>query len=155
MQDSSIEKVFDRSATRERWVRSVVNVNRLLWSLTFAIIAFMWFEEIIDLPHLLGFQRTPINWVESISETTVILAMGAFIIWLCNRLLRHIRYLEGFHVICASCKRIRFSEKWISIEQYMREYTSLKLSHSICPDCAKDKYGYTDEEGSSHKEHLP
>ncbi|MEA3339108.1 MAG: PAS domain-containing protein, partial [Chloroflexota bacterium] len=39
--------------------------------------AFVWLNEILDLPHLLlGALRTPINWRESISETIVIAIVG-------------------------------------------------------------------------------
>ena len=42
----------------------------------------------------------------------------------------------GVIPICASCKRI-INEKgsWLTIEQYIMDYTEYKLSHGICPEC--------------------
>jgi CRP-like cAMP-binding protein len=42
----------------------------------------------------------------------------------------------GVIPICASCKKIN-SEKgrWMTIEQYIMDYTEYKLTHSICPEC--------------------
>ena len=42
----------------------------------------------------------------------------------------------GVIPICASCKKIH-NEKgsWLTIEQYIMDYTEYKLSHGICPEC--------------------
>jgi CRP-like cAMP-binding protein len=42
----------------------------------------------------------------------------------------------GVIPICASCKKI-INEKgsWLTIEQYIMDYTEYKLSHGICPEC--------------------
>ncbi len=42
----------------------------------------------------------------------------------------------GIIPICATCKRI-INDKgaWLTIEQYIMDYTELKLSHGICPEC--------------------
>ena len=47
----------------------------------------------------------------------------------------------GVVPICATCKRI-INEKgaWLTIEQYIMDYTELKLSHGICPECAEKIY---------------
>jgi CRP-like cAMP-binding protein len=42
----------------------------------------------------------------------------------------------GVIPICASCKKIHNEEgSWLTIEQYIMDYTEYKLSHGICPDC--------------------
>jgi len=45
----------------------------------------------------------------------------------------------GVIPICASCKKI-INEKgsWLTIEQYIMDYTEYKLSHGICPECRND-----------------
>ena len=45
----------------------------------------------------------------------------------------------GVIPICASCKKV-ISEKgsWLTIEQYIMDYTEYKLSHGICPECSSD-----------------
>ena len=45
----------------------------------------------------------------------------------------------GVIPICASCKKIHNEEgSWLTIEQYIMDYTEYKLSHGICPDCRDD-----------------
>ena len=42
----------------------------------------------------------------------------------------------GVIPICASCKKINNEEgSWLTIEQYIMDYTEYKLSHGICPEC--------------------
>ena len=42
----------------------------------------------------------------------------------------------GVIPICATCKKI-INDKgaWLTMEQYIMDYTEFKLSHGICPDC--------------------
>jgi len=43
----------------------------------------------------------------------------------------------GVIPICASCKKITSEKgKWMTIEQYIMDYTEYKLTHSICPECS-------------------
>jgi hypothetical protein len=130
---------------------SIRKIDFILCALTVAVIIYMWLEEVLDLPHMVGFQRTPVNWVESLMETVVVSGLGIGVIFLCNRLLRRIRYLEGFHAICANCKRIRLDGNWVMVEEYMQRFSSMQLSHSICPECAKQVYNYEDGEESDQE----
>jgi len=42
----------------------------------------------------------------------------------------------GVIPICASCKKIIDDKgSWLTIEQYIMDYTEYKLSHGICPEC--------------------
>ena len=45
----------------------------------------------------------------------------------------------GVIPICASCKKI-VNEKgaWLTIEQYIMDYTEYRLSHGICPACKNE-----------------
>ena len=45
----------------------------------------------------------------------------------------------GVIPICASCKKI-INEKgsWLTIEQYIMDYTEYKLTHGICPECRNE-----------------
>jgi len=110
----------------------------------FCLLIFMtWINEFLDLPqHLLGGQPTPFNITESIFESLLILIVGLLVILLTLKLLREITHLEGLLPICASCKKIRDSHgNWIQIEEYIRDHSAAKFSHSICPACAKELYG--------------
>jgi hypothetical protein len=53
--------------------------------------------------------------------------------------------LEGLLPICASCKRIRETDKtgketWVNIEQFISRSTAADFTHSICPDCTRRLY---------------
>ena len=55
--------------------------------------------------------------------------------------LKHVKLLEGFLPICASCKQIRDDKGyWTQIEQYISDHSEVKFSHSICPECARKLY---------------
>ena len=42
----------------------------------------------------------------------------------------------GVIPICASCKKIVDNNgSWLTIEQYIMDYTEYKFSHGICPEC--------------------
>jgi CRP-like cAMP-binding protein len=42
----------------------------------------------------------------------------------------------GVIPICATCKKIINDQgAWLTIEQYIMDYTEFVLSHGICPEC--------------------
>lgn len=68
-----------------------------------------------------------------------------------EKTLAHVSCLEGLLPICTHCKRIRLNPKedsggeaeqagWISLEEYVRDKTAVKLSHGICEDCIRELY---------------
>ena len=109
-------------------------------------------DEVFDFPHLIfGFPATPINWVEALMEGSYIIGLAAFSIYLSLRLLRQLKFLEGFLPICTSCKKIRKDEEWESIEQYMNDHSEAFFSHGLCPECAEkyhDEFIHYDKTGS-------
>jgi len=54
---------------------------------TFILLSFLiWLDELIDLPHILfQGQPTPINWIEAVGETILILGIGVFAVLLLIR----------------------------------------------------------------------
>ena len=87
------------------------------------IIALSWFDEILDIPHvLLGGAATPINWRESFFESMVIAVVGALIIRHTYKLLTKVSYLESILPVCASCKKIRLDQEfWHDIKHFIQE----------------------------------
>lgn len=63
--------------------------------------------------------------------------------------LEKIKTLSGLLPVCAACKMIRNAEgHWEPIESYINQHSEAKISHSICPDCAKKLYPeFTDANG--------
>ncbi len=58
-----------------------------------------------------------------------------------EKALTEIKTLRGIIPICSHCKKIRDDEGyWNRIESYLHKHSEAELSHSICPDCAKEHY---------------
>jgi hypothetical protein len=120
-----------------------------LVTVAFAGIIFVsWVNEIYDLPYLLhlGEASAP-NYFESAIETLWALFVLFLVLVSTRALLKKIRYLEGFLPVCSFCKKIRVEDQtWVSIEAYLRERSDVKMTHSLCPPCAKKHYDYVEDE---------
>ncbi len=98
-------------------------------------------DEVFDFPYnIFGFPATPINWAEALIEGLYIIALGIFSIYLSLRLLKQIKFLEGFLPICSYCKKIRKENKWEPLEKYMSDHSEALFSHGLCPECAEKYY---------------
>lgn len=55
--------------------------------------------------------------------------------------LQEIKKLSGLLPICASCKKIRDDTGyWEQVEDYIRDHSEARFTHSICPDCRDRLY---------------
>ena len=55
-----------------------------------------------------------------------------------KKALEQVKTLGGLVPICASCKKIRDDKGyWNQLEKYLGDHTDAKLTHGLCPDCAK------------------
>ncbi len=55
--------------------------------------------------------------------------------------LAKVKTLSGFLPICSACKKIRDDKGyWKQIENYICEHSEAEFSHSICPECARQRY---------------
>ena len=106
------------------------------------IILFIWFDEVLDLPHLLfGAEPTPINWTESMLESAFIAILGIVVIHTTMRIFQRLKTLEGILPVCSSCKKIRDEGgQWQEIEAYIRNRSTAQFSHGICPQCTRRLY---------------
>jgi len=53
-----------------------------------------------------------------------------------------VKTLRGLLPICASCKKIRDDKGyWNQLEAYIQNNFGAKITHGMCPDCAKRPYG--------------
>ncbi len=73
--------------------------------------------------------------------SATILALGIVTTYWTSRMTRRIRYLEGFMVICAACKKVRLDDEWVSIEGFLKSAADLSLSHGMCPRCVEEYFG--------------
>ncbi len=103
----------------------------------FAAIVICWLTELID---------PPFSFMQVIIETVSITLLGCLVISTTLNLIKRIKYLEGFVVICSECKQVRIKEKWHPIEELVVPKSDIRISHSICPPCAQKLYGEFYEE---------
>lgn len=117
------------------------------------IISFSWINEIWDLPYLVyGAPPTPVNYFEAWMETGWALFVMLLVLSSTKALLKQIRYLEGFLPVCSFCKKIRVESQWVPIEHYLHEHSRVRMTHSLCPVCAREHYGYVEEEDEAEQQ---
>lgn len=75
-------------------------------------------------------------WAEFAIEALLIIILAVAVLLGINQLLARIKYLEGFMLLCASCKKVRLGKDWIALEEYMQQRADVKISHSYCPECS-------------------
>ena len=80
-----------------------------------------------------------------------IILLGCFTVSLTWRLIQRIKYLEGFLVICSSCKSVRIDDRWVGIEHVLTDNSKVQLSHGLCPQCAETLYGKFLKKGKGWK----
>lgn len=103
------------------------------------ILAIIWMDEILDLPHLLfGATPTPVRWGEGALESLLTVAVGTAVVLISYRAFRRIDYLESLIVMCAWCRRVRAGTEWLSVERFLERQHQSRTSHGICETCAKD-----------------
>ncbi len=106
------------------------------------VIVIIWLDELLDLPYrlLLGVP-TPVNLIEAVIETILIVIVWRISYASCCNLLNKINILEGMLPICSSCKKIRNDQQqWEPVEQYVSAKTQASFTHSLCPDCLRKLY---------------
>lgn len=112
----------------------------LLWHSLgfFTIVILTWAEELFTFMHqVLGREAHLPNFQEAAIKTALITAVWALSGWEIYRLVSRLSYLESFLHICAWCRKIEHDDKWMTIEAHLANQTGNKVSHGICPDCAK------------------
>ena len=58
-----------------------------------------------------------------------------------QRALKEIKTLRGILPLCSFCKKIRDDKGyWEQVDVYIHKYSQADISHSICPECAKEHY---------------
>lgn len=101
-------------------------------SLVIALV--IWLDELLDVPHsLFGAPASPFRPHEAIVESSLTLLLGAVIVGLTVRFVRH---LDRLVVICAWCRRARVGNAWVTIEEFFLVHRA-QTSHGMCPECTE------------------
>ena len=107
------------------------------------VILVLWFNELIDIPHIVfGAESTPVNMTENIIETVIVFFLAVLVIMITWKLLQRIRYLEGFLPVCSFCKKIRIGATWMPIVDYISDHSEARFTHGCCPECVQEHYGH-------------
>ncbi|HXD15879.1 MAG TPA: hypothetical protein VN654_02610 [Vicinamibacterales bacterium] len=54
---------------------------------------------------------------------------------------RNLTLLQGLLPLCSHCKRIKnASNEWEPLESYLESRSGAEFTHSICPQCARERY---------------
>jgi hypothetical protein len=118
--------------------RIVLRRILLLESVAFlAIVAIIWLDELLDLPHLLfGTTPTPLRLGEGFLESILTMAVGIGVVLVTWRAFRRIEYLESLIVMCAWCRRVREGGDWVTVELFLERQHHAQTTHGICDTCA-------------------
>jgi len=134
--------------SRDMTLRSVTGRVLLVQAAVFIfMIAGVWAGEFIDWsvsPPTVSLNNVRI--LEATVDTLVVMVVWIVMIASTATLLHHIRYLEGLLPVCSFCKSIRVDKQWMPLEKYMQRHSSLRLTHSICPSCARRHYQHEEVE---------
>jgi hypothetical protein len=127
-------------------IRRVAQLMTVAFS---GIILVSWVNEIYDLPYLMRLSGPSEPSYYSASIETLWAFFVLLLVLVGTRaLLKQIRYLEGFLPVCSFCKMIRLDDGiWVPVERYLQERSAVKMTHSLCPGCAKKHYGYGEDVG--------
>lgn len=123
---------------KEQFIKKIIRVEIIGFLI---VILISWLDELLDLPHIFfGASPSPINYFESIFESTLIFVIGIIIIFCTHMLLQRLNFLEGILPVCSFCKKIRIKKQWVPIERYIRDRSEADFSHSVCPECSEQHY---------------
>jgi hypothetical protein len=116
-------------------------LNKVLWhqALGFLTIIFIsWLVEFTGLRALVfGTHPYLADYRESAFEMLFVLVVWLFVANSTRRILRHIRYLQGFMRVCAWCRHIHYKGDWIRLEEFMQQGFDTPTTHGICPGCLR------------------
>lgn len=102
----------------------------------FAVLAIIWLDEYVDVPfRYFGAAKTPPRPEEYWFETLSVLVVGAAVFSATLVILRRLRYLEKFILVCAWCRKVLVDGVWLTFEDYMKAEHDVEPSHGICPTC--------------------
>lgn len=111
------------------------------------IILLSWGGAIFDLPHYLFDELPSFNWQRALIRTLIVIPIWAWVHLTTRNLLKRLRYLEEFLLVCAWCRRVGYEDQWLTMEEFLDSRFETTTSHGICPKCADQVLAEADRRG--------
>jgi hypothetical protein len=101
-----------------------------------AMLVLVWLTELIGLPHLWFGEPAGLVWTRVLFRTAVVLAIWCWVHFSNRRLIKRLRHLEEFLLVCSWCRKVGHEGEWLTMEEYFGSHLNTETSHGICPACA-------------------
>jgi hypothetical protein len=104
------------------------------------VIILCYLDDLLKLPTLI-FSNHPFAFVHRQSTLEMLLVLGVWFLvsMSTRRILERVRYLEKFMRVCAWCRRIKYHDEWMRLEEFMQQGFDTPTSHGICAECLKSQ----------------
>jgi hypothetical protein len=112
------------------------------------ILLVSWGAAFFDLPHRLFGDEPAFDWRRAVVRTVVLVPIWAWVHFTTRNLLRRLRYLEEFLLVCAWCRKVGNEGQWLTMEEYFGSKYAENTSHGICPECSAKFIGKADQKDS-------
>jgi hypothetical protein len=113
-----------------------------------AVIAACWGAAFFDLPHYFFGEAPGFDWGRAVLRTAVIVPVWGWVHFSTRHLLKRLRYLEEFLLVCAWCRKVGNEGEWKTMEEYFGSKYGEHTSHGICPECL-EKFVAQEEQKNS------
>lgn len=110
-------------------------LRREAWGFSLLLLL-VWTTEIVGVPHLLFGEPPGFVWTRVLFRTGVVLAIWLWVHLSNRRLIKRLRQLEEFLLVCSWCRKVGHEGKWLTMEDYFGAHLNTETSHGICPECA-------------------
>lgn len=101
------------------------------------IITLTWVAEIVRLPHILYGDPVEFHWPRVLMRTLLIGGIWLWVHLATRKLLKRLRHLEEFMLVCSWCRKVGQEGEWLTLEQYVGSHYDTQTSHGVCPECAQ------------------
>jgi hypothetical protein len=102
------------------------------------VLAFL--DALIELRSLLASDH---SWALLLNRPALEVLLTLAVWYLVNtstrRTLERLHYLEQFLRVCAWCRRIRYEDEWMRLEEFMQKGFDTPTTHGICPECFRQQ----------------
>lgn len=100
------------------------------------VVALLALNEYLDLPKILfGEESTPLRHHEFLIESAAVGVVAMMVMVLSWFTERRRRRLASLLVMCSWCRQVRVTDRWMSIEAFLKERDATTATFGLCPVC--------------------